>query len=457
MNIPSKYEEPLKKCRVLYMGTSIFTKTDPAFNEKNINLSVLQETIEQRYPVDGSNFSKGIETWLSIFPSGLQMEHSSSKEASVNALFYYPIKCLVYCGALRFVTNKEHDKAHKFVPLDSNTADSQHNLKNPPLFVVLLKGVDSRTKESIIECSVFVVGMKKTAMRLVECCQEAFSAKTMSIYDFFLRYGNIPVVYCAKNELNSNTNNSNRQQQPDARISVKQFDSTGYYYATESTPIDLWQLFESSSSNNNNHSNFNNSTSNPSSNVKWLTDKNELLNYNKTSNYDVRGLLYNDELAGIEDQSQHQQQQQPPPLIRQERTPSPIIFEKYIKKKQPQVIIKEIYVTEQAPPPMKIIENLQKKSQHQTPPITYKPTNSSQFTEHHVHVHQPMLHQHQLGQQPRIMNRVCQNHLNQANTNSRPIYGGVPTCQKNLNHIRQGGAVQHEQKEKHVCQKKSIE
>jgi len=59
MFMPSKNEEPLKKCRVLYLGTAIFNKNLEKFDEKNINLGVLQETIAERYPVDGSNFAKG--------------------------------------------------------------------------------------------------------------------------------------------------------------------------------------------------------------------------------------------------------------------------------------------------------------------------------------------------------------------------------------------------------------
>ena len=49
----------------------------------------------------------------------------------------------------------------------------------------------------------------------------------------------------------------------------------------------------------------------------------------------------------------------PPIIIRQEKTPSPIIVEKYVKKKSPQVIIKEIHVQEPAPPPIKVVEKME--------------------------------------------------------------------------------------------------
>ena len=41
------------------MGTTLFNKALDSFSEKNINLSALQDTIAERYPVDGSNFAKG--------------------------------------------------------------------------------------------------------------------------------------------------------------------------------------------------------------------------------------------------------------------------------------------------------------------------------------------------------------------------------------------------------------
>jgi len=59
-DVPSTGQEPILKNRLLYMGTTLFQKVDEGFNEKDITLAHLQETIAQRYPIDGSNFSKGI-------------------------------------------------------------------------------------------------------------------------------------------------------------------------------------------------------------------------------------------------------------------------------------------------------------------------------------------------------------------------------------------------------------
>ena len=65
-DLPSANQEPIVKNKLLYMGTTLFQKVDEGFNEKDITLAYLQETIAQRYPTDGSNFSKGILMRLKI-------------------------------------------------------------------------------------------------------------------------------------------------------------------------------------------------------------------------------------------------------------------------------------------------------------------------------------------------------------------------------------------------------
>lgn len=58
-NTPSQSEDPLCRCKALYLGTSIFNTNSKKFNESSLNLSQLQESIATRYPIDGSNFAKG--------------------------------------------------------------------------------------------------------------------------------------------------------------------------------------------------------------------------------------------------------------------------------------------------------------------------------------------------------------------------------------------------------------
>ena len=302
------------------------------------------------------------------------MEHSSKNSSPKSALFYYPIKSLVYCGALRYVTSQNLDKkTSKFVPLDTDIAQASHNANNPPLFVILVKGIDPNSKNQIIECHVLVVGLKKTSMKLVEGCQKAYGMSKESLNEFYKKYGNVPVVYCMKNDLSNKS---------DKRVVVKSFDLNGYYYATESTPIDLWQLFESANSlpvsMPANANNFNEVLDDKYTNndayaeispradkkggyySKWSKEKSKTSSKHRPE-YEVKDMLYNDEIYNEENSGS----EQPPIIVRQEKTPSPIIFEKYIKKKQPQVIIKEIYVTEPAPPPIKYVQNMPGQIQSQ--------------------------------------------------------------------------------------------
>lgn len=143
--VPSQNEETLCRCKALYLGTSIFNSEKKKLTDSRLNITYLQESIGQRYPIDGSNFARGVQTCLSIYPSGIQMEHSSIKNAmSISALFFYPIKSLVYCGALRFVEQEQTignaKKSWMFVPLDTPTAQTERNIKYPPLFVAFVRG-----------------------------------------------------------------------------------------------------------------------------------------------------------------------------------------------------------------------------------------------------------------------------------------------------------------------------
>ena len=442
-NIPSQNEEPICKCKALYLGTSVFNQDNKKVNESNLNLAQLQHTIAERYPIDGSNYAQGIQTWLTIFPSGLQMEHASfKKNCSISALFYYPIKSLVYCGALRFTADSEdftkNSQRWKFVPLDTETAQKTHNSRNPPLFVVFLKAIDPNTKKQVIECQVFVIGMIKTAMKLIESCQKAFNSTRQSIGDFYKKFSNIPVVYCMRTDLDNG----------DKRVLVKKFDQNGYFYATENTPIDLWQLFDEDENLYESMAAVKHQVTNQvtrsdsrepleqiysqikpkknekktkSDKIKYQAENNEdyddkmgkvcqenesfLDPYEKTENlikvekridpvtgqniyvrylaepksslnknYDLPEKIYDNN----SDHNFDNENKKNRVFVRNDKTPSPIIVEKYVKKKAPQVIIKEIHVHEPAPPPVKIIQSMNNQFEDNRLPILDNSYDSKQ-------------------------------------------------------------------------------
>ena len=276
------------------------------------------------------------------------MEHSSLNDSyTISALFYYPIKSLVYCGALRYISENISNKFRLFEPLDSEIAQTEENTKNPPLFVVFLKGVDPTTKARIIECSIFVIGKKTTAMRLVESSQQAFNMSRLSTDSFYTKYGNIPAVFCSKDEIKPDHKTN--------RVSVKKYDSNGYFYATKSTSIDIWQLVDdiytppkASSHNHQHYSEDSNAMKqiDPYENtdnlisveklidpqtgqniyVRYLNENSHDVSQSNKLMYDVPDLVYDDK----SDYNAMMDNQQI--LVRQEKTPSPIIVEKYIKK-----------------------------------------------------------------------------------------------------------------------------
>ena len=377
------------------------------------------------------------------------MEHSSQNDSyTISALFYYPIKSLVYCGALRYISDNINNKFRTFEPLDSEIAQTEENNRNPPLFVVFLKGIDPTTKTKIIECSIFVIGKKTTAMRLVESSQTAFNMSKMSTDAFYSKYGNVPAVFCSKDEIKSDHKTN--------RVIVKKFDQAGYFYATKSTSIDLWQLVDdiyappqpqlqppppqiqppTTTTTMVHHHHSNNKSVQPiqttqSQSQNYISSSNEETNlisktidpYEKTDNlisvekhidpvtgqniyvrylndnnsnvqmsqskklmYDLPESYYTDDTNTILGDQQI--------MVRQEKTPSPIIVEKYIKKKKPQVIIKEIHVQEPAPPPIKLVQKLdnsqlplyaQKLTSEQPKSIT---TNQQQQQQQQVKVSQ---------------------------------------------------------------------
>jgi hypothetical protein len=58
---PSEEEQPLFRNRLLYLGTSVIDAKKKKINESKLNLSQLQDTISQRYPIDGSSYAKGFD------------------------------------------------------------------------------------------------------------------------------------------------------------------------------------------------------------------------------------------------------------------------------------------------------------------------------------------------------------------------------------------------------------
>ena len=264
------------------------------------------------------------------------MEHAAkASDLQTSALFSYPIKSLVYAGALKFVITNKEKHSGQFTPLDSKFSETNDTDKYPPLFVILVKGADPTS----IECHVFVVEKKRLVKQLLKSCRKAFDMNSQSISEFTETHGGIPAAFSMDDETPVKVTD---------RQGIRVPDANGFFYALESTPVDLWQLFETSDNDNDCSSIEPYSAAN--SNVQWKASKNDLIDKAKRSDFDIKELLQRDELS-----EENFSVDPPTILIRQQPDPPPIIFEKYIRKKQPQIIIKEIYVIEPACPPIKYV------------------------------------------------------------------------------------------------------
>ncbi|CAF4414066.1 unnamed protein product, partial [Rotaria sp. Silwood2] len=223
------------RCNVLYLGTAI-----PSPDKHGIDS--LQEPLSRRYPTDGNESVRGIEAWLSVDASGLQIQFVSDP----SIMIYYPIRSLVYCASVRFVTRTTTgDKIRnggRFVPLDSPEAHHIGNIRNPPLFAITFQ----RTRHlPVDECHCFVLKSKQVALDLVQACYDAYET-TDSRQDC----SKVPLYF------KINHDGSNIQETDDEIRIVPALDAektidyqinnkcAGFFYTTDQVSLCSWQIWE---------------------------------------------------------------------------------------------------------------------------------------------------------------------------------------------------------------------
>lgn len=156
---------PLCRCRVLYVGSAVPTVTKDG-------LQGIQEPLRERYPVDETADTKGIDSWLSVWSNGLLLEYIEGDKKSETAFF--PIQSLHYCAAVRYVNVSGYSVeggGERFLPLDSpfaNLPDSPH----PPIFAAIFRRT---TGVKVLECHAFISTNAKAANALVRCCFHAYA------------------------------------------------------------------------------------------------------------------------------------------------------------------------------------------------------------------------------------------------------------------------------------------
>lgn len=151
---------PLARCRVLYLGSAVPLDTSHG-------IEAVQGPCRERYPFEGSGDVNGIDSWVSVFSSGMLLSYENDK----NGISWFPIQSLYVCAAVKCVVSVDGltgDKSAKFVALDSEEAKGS---KHPPLFACIMR----RTKGvKVLECHVFLAKSNKAAMALVQSCTHAY-------------------------------------------------------------------------------------------------------------------------------------------------------------------------------------------------------------------------------------------------------------------------------------------
>ncbi|ETN76179.1 hypothetical protein NECAME_03552 [Necator americanus] len=156
---------PLCRCRVLYIGSSVPTITKDG-------LQGIQQPLRERYPVEDTPETRGIDSWLSVWSNGILLEYIEGDKKSETAFF--PINTLHYCAAVRYVNVTGYaveGGGERFLPLDSpfaNIPESPH----PPIFAAIMRRT---TGVKVLECHGFICTNNKAANALVRCCFHAYA------------------------------------------------------------------------------------------------------------------------------------------------------------------------------------------------------------------------------------------------------------------------------------------
>ncbi|GMT20005.1 hypothetical protein PFISCL1PPCAC_11302 [Pristionchus fissidentatus] len=156
---------PLCKCRVLYIGSAVPTVTKDG-------LQGIQHPLRERYPVEDTPETRGIDSWVSVWSNGVLLEYIDGENKSESAFF--PIQTLHYCAAVRYVNvtgfNVEGG-GERFLPLDSHFANIP-NSPHPPIFAAIMRRTSG---VKVLECHGFICTNAKAANALVRCCFHAYA------------------------------------------------------------------------------------------------------------------------------------------------------------------------------------------------------------------------------------------------------------------------------------------
>lgn len=154
----------LVKCNVLFLGHA-----PPTPNQSG--MKALTEPLRKAYPAHATNEVEGINSWLTIYTSGIQLQLVDSHNPPV---FWFPIQNLYIAAANKCVNHVNAATGviqdSRFVGLEKQEAEES---SHAPLFSII-----SRTSQSSsMECYTFMTKNDESALALVEAAENAYRDK----------------------------------------------------------------------------------------------------------------------------------------------------------------------------------------------------------------------------------------------------------------------------------------
>lgn len=153
----------LHRCNVLYLGYSA-----PATGITGID--TLIEPLTRAYPAHITDEIEGINAWLTVYTSGIQLQLAGSKRPIV---FWFPIQNLYISAAMKCVNymnpSRQLEKS-SFVRLtEPDATKSSH----APLFAFICK----LNQGDDLQCYTFLTKNDETALNLVDSVKYAYTNK----------------------------------------------------------------------------------------------------------------------------------------------------------------------------------------------------------------------------------------------------------------------------------------
>ncbi|XP_067932224.1 uncharacterized protein [Watersipora subatra] len=158
----------LMKCHVLFLG-------DSTPEETHHGLKALQQPLMKCYPVDSPSQVEGIDSWLTVFTSGILLQYVGSGSETPLPI-WFPIQNLHLAAATKCINYIDPLTGHRMETefLDINSAEAKDS-SHPPLYSFIVRRTSGKR---VLRCYTFLIRDEYPAEMLVDAAKYAFTHKS---------------------------------------------------------------------------------------------------------------------------------------------------------------------------------------------------------------------------------------------------------------------------------------